>query len=359
MLMEKYRDGQRELHCVFVDLEKAYDRVPREELWCCMRKSGVAEKYVRVVQDMYERSRTVVRCAVGQTEEFKVEVGLHQGSALSPFLFAMVMDQLSEEVRQESPYTKMFADDIVICSESREQVEENLERWRFALERRGMKVSRSETEYMCVNEREGSGTVRLQGEEVKKSCVKDTVSPVLFRLIFHQSDHQPSSSNSILNIDSKTTAHVEAVFEGVFRISHFYNWTDSMQMTLVASSDNNGNTNITTVTKTLPVQFSVDVDISPVRELSVTYLDFSLEDKGQKPITVVYRVSNLGLKDLPVAVSFQMPSQTNLHDLHNHIITVSQNVTACNIVPPEKHADCPFKRCANFMNVISAHVKIQ
>ncbi|KAK3520329.1 hypothetical protein QTP70_021364 [Hemibagrus guttatus] len=78
------------------------------------------------------------------------------------------MDQLSEEVRQESPWTMMFADDIVICSESREQVEENLERWRFALERRGMKVSRSKTEYMCVNEREGSGTVRLQGEEVKK-----------------------------------------------------------------------------------------------------------------------------------------------------------------------------------------------
>ncbi|KAK3544091.1 hypothetical protein QTP86_001479 [Hemibagrus guttatus] len=142
-ILMKYRDGQRELHCVFVDLEKAYDRVPREELWYCMRKSGVAEKYVRVVQDMYERSRTVVRCAV-------------------------VMDQLSEEVRQESPWTMMFADDIVIYSESREQVEENLERWRFALERRGMKVSRSKTEYMCVNEREGSGTVRLQGEEVKK-----------------------------------------------------------------------------------------------------------------------------------------------------------------------------------------------
>ncbi|KAK3525841.1 hypothetical protein QTP70_010897 [Hemibagrus guttatus] len=153
---------------VLENLEKAYDRVPREELWYCMRKSGVAEKYVRVVQDMYERSRTVVRCAVGQTEQFKVEVGLHQGSALSPFLFAIVMDQLSEEVRQESPWTMMFADDIVICSESREQVEESLERWRFALERRGMKVSGSKTEYMCVNEREGSGTVRLQGEEVKK-----------------------------------------------------------------------------------------------------------------------------------------------------------------------------------------------
>ncbi|XP_053085746.1 integrin alpha-M isoform X2 [Pangasianodon hypophthalmus] len=285
------------------------------------------------------------------------------------------------------------------------------------------------------------------------SCVKDTVSSVLFRLNFHQSDHQPNSSNSILNIDSKTTAHVEvpfqincknrscvsdlqldfnflnstllvvdqasfiihvtllnkgddsfntsvvlfyppglslsifktiewnrrtlsscgdrddgalnkttcsislpvyrrdtrAVFEGVFRISHYYNWTDSMQMTLVASSDNNGNTSITTVTKTLPVQFSVDVAISPVPELCKTYLNLSLEDKGPKNITLVYKVSNLGLKDLPVAVSFRMPSQTNLHDLHNHTITVSQNVTACNIVPPEKHADCPFKWCANFM----------
>ncbi|KAK3566553.1 hypothetical protein QTP86_000616 [Hemibagrus guttatus] len=121
------------------DLEKAYYRVPKEELWYCMRKSGVAEKYV------FRLCRTVVRCAVGQTEEFKVEVGLHQGSALSPFLFAIVMDQLSEEVRQESPWTMMFADDIVICSESREQVEENLERWRFVLERRGMKDSMADS----------------------------------------------------------------------------------------------------------------------------------------------------------------------------------------------------------------------
>ncbi|KAK3530032.1 hypothetical protein QTP86_009955 [Hemibagrus guttatus] len=148
---------------VLENLEKAYDRVPREELWYCMRKSGVAEKYVRVVQDMYERSRTVVRCAVGQTEEFNVEVGLHQGSALSPFLFAIVMDQLSEEVRQESPWTMMFADDIVICSESREQVEENLERWRFALERRGMKVSRIQSNGEC-------------GKEVKKRVQAETVS---------------------------------------------------------------------------------------------------------------------------------------------------------------------------------------
>ena len=49
--MEKYREVQKELYCVFVDLEKAYDKVPREEVRYCMRKSGLAEKYVRIVQD--------------------------------------------------------------------------------------------------------------------------------------------------------------------------------------------------------------------------------------------------------------------------------------------------------------------
>ena len=89
MVMEKYREGQRELHCVFVDLEKAYDRLAREELWYCMRKSGIVEKYVLLVQDMYEGSETVVRCTVGTTESFKIKVGLHQRLALSPFLFAV------------------------------------------------------------------------------------------------------------------------------------------------------------------------------------------------------------------------------------------------------------------------------
>ena len=170
VLMEKYREGQKELHCVFVDLEKAYDKVPREEVWYCMRKSGLAEKYVRIVQDMYDGSTTAVRCAVGVTEGFEVKVGLHQGSALSPCLFAMMMDRMTDEIREEAPWTMMFADDIVICSESKEQVEEKLESWRYALERRGMKVNRRKTEYMCVNERQdnSSGSVKMQGEEVAK-----------------------------------------------------------------------------------------------------------------------------------------------------------------------------------------------
>ena len=128
------------------------------------------EKCVRIVQYMYDGSTTAVRCAVGVTEGFEVKVGLHQGSALSPCLFAMVMDRMTGEIREEAPWTMMFADDNVICSESKEHVEEKLESWRYALERRGMKVNRRKTKYMCVNERQdtGSGTVKMQEEEVAK-----------------------------------------------------------------------------------------------------------------------------------------------------------------------------------------------
>ena len=62
----------------------------------------MAEKYLRVVQDMYKDSLTAVQCAVGTTDGFRVAVGLHQGSTRSPFPFAMIMDMLTDDIRQEA-----------------------------------------------------------------------------------------------------------------------------------------------------------------------------------------------------------------------------------------------------------------
>ena len=107
-------------------------------------------------------------CAVGSTESIKVKVGLHQGSALSPFLFAVIMDRLMDEIRREPPWTMLFADDIVICEETREQVERRLECWRYPLEKREMKVDRSKTEYLCVNGGNDNKTVKIVDTKVPR-----------------------------------------------------------------------------------------------------------------------------------------------------------------------------------------------
>lgn len=89
---------------VFVDLEKACNMAPREEELCFMRKSGVAE--VRVLRDMNEDSVIAVRYAIRMADGFKVNVAVHQRSALRPFLFVVVMDKLIGGIRQE---------DFVVC----------------------------------------------------------------------------------------------------------------------------------------------------------------------------------------------------------------------------------------------------
>ena len=64
MLMEMYRGSQKKLHCVSVDLDKAYDRLLGEKLWLCMKESGVAEGILDWCRIKYKSIMTVVRCAI-------------------------------------------------------------------------------------------------------------------------------------------------------------------------------------------------------------------------------------------------------------------------------------------------------
>ncbi|XP_063590454.1 uncharacterized protein LOC134767383 [Penaeus indicus] len=131
--MEKHHEKQKVLHLAFIDLEKAYDRVPRQEVWRGLRERGVQEKYVRIVQECYKDVTTKVRSTVGTTDSFHVQVSLHQGSALSPLLFNIVFDVITENVREDPPWCILYADDIVLVTESRRTPERKLEEWRVAL----------------------------------------------------------------------------------------------------------------------------------------------------------------------------------------------------------------------------------
>ncbi|XP_071703873.1 uncharacterized protein [Rutidosis leptorrhynchoides] len=97
---------------------------------------------------MYEGSKSCVRTHVGNTEFFEIEVGLHQGSVLSPFLFALIIYELSRGIQENIPWCLIFADDIVLVSESKNELNSRLEQWREALEQNGLRISRQKMEYL-------------------------------------------------------------------------------------------------------------------------------------------------------------------------------------------------------------------
>ncbi|XP_039537968.1 integrin alpha-M-like isoform X2 [Pimephales promelas] len=120
-------------------------------------------------------------------------------------------------------------------------------------------------------------------------------------------------------------------FLAAFRMAKWdYDWSDRMEMLITANSDNNVN-NHTAVRKSVPVQYAVDLAISLAAEVSVTYLNFSLEDRGPKALNIVYKVENLGVKGLPVSLKLSLPCQTA------HVILTPQNFSM-----QEKSVPCGF-----------------
>ena len=96
-------------------------------MWEYLRLAETSEWYIRIIKDMYHGETTTASSAAGLTEEFKVGVGLYQGSALSLFIFAIIMDKLTEDIRKDAPWDMLFADDIVLSRQNCRGLEDDLE----------------------------------------------------------------------------------------------------------------------------------------------------------------------------------------------------------------------------------------
>ena len=97
---------------------------------------------------LYKGAETKVRVGSGLSEEFSVKVGLHQGSVLSPLLFAMVIDEVTENARKGWMKHILYADDLVLMGETMKELRENFEEWREAFESKGMRVNLGMTKLM-------------------------------------------------------------------------------------------------------------------------------------------------------------------------------------------------------------------
>jgi len=90
-MQEKFRAKGKKLYFGFMYMEKSFDRVPREVIRWAMCTFGVEEWLESAVMSTYAVAKTAERTVYDNGNCFEVKVGMHQGSALSPLLFVIIM----------------------------------------------------------------------------------------------------------------------------------------------------------------------------------------------------------------------------------------------------------------------------
>ena len=110
-----------------------------------MRKKGLPEVIVRAMMSICHGAKTKVQLGSELSEEFLVQVGVHQGSVLSPLLFAIALNVISENARGGLTIECLYADDFVLISESIENLKKKFLKWKEAFESKVLKVSLKKT----------------------------------------------------------------------------------------------------------------------------------------------------------------------------------------------------------------------
>ena len=150
-IIELYKAASKRLYCAFVDYKKAFDMVDRTALWAKLLDLGVDGKLMRVIVNLYQKAKAVVRVCGRLTDSFPCNIGVRQGESLSPLLFALFLrdlngyiatryegipslaDQLLEIAQDDdelelyiSLFILLYADDTIIMAESADELQRAL-----------------------------------------------------------------------------------------------------------------------------------------------------------------------------------------------------------------------------------------
>ena len=158
-IFKKSWEYGKNLFACFVDLEKAYDQVPRDKLWKVLQEYGVNGQLLRSIKSFYYRPEVCVWVNGKQSKPFHVGFGLRQGCVLSPLLFIVYMNW-TDKCSQANEWATignckisrlLFADDLVLLSSRESGHQRVLNSFADACNTAGMKISTAKTEVLHLS----------------------------------------------------------------------------------------------------------------------------------------------------------------------------------------------------------------
>ena len=177
-LSEKMIEKNKRMVVACVDLEKAYDRVGRDKLWKVLEEYGVKGRLLRAIRSLYKKSEGCVRVKDELSSWFPITQGVRQGCVMSPWLFNVFMDKIVREgmenfvggVKMSTTEVGvvLFADDVMLLTERKEDMEANLKELKKAMSNWGMKIHWGKTKVMMVSRKGEECKVCVDGEEIEQ-----------------------------------------------------------------------------------------------------------------------------------------------------------------------------------------------
>lgn len=156
-VIEKCAAVNKKMYVAFVDLEKAYDKVNRSELWKVLNEYGVQGRLLSAVKSMYDGSKACVRVNNVLSEWFEVKRGVRQGCVMSPWLFNIFMDKcVRMAIRGERGikigelllWLLLYADDAMLLAESVEELQSMLDCLEESTKSMDLKINVGKTKIM-------------------------------------------------------------------------------------------------------------------------------------------------------------------------------------------------------------------
>ena len=166
ILMEKSWEFNLKQYMAFLDLEKAFDRVPRSRMWAVLEREEykVPKSLLKAIKALYSTCESRVQ----EGSWFKVGCGVRQGSALSPLLFIIYMDRVVKDIAADNIETLSYADDVALVAESEELLQACVNEWCRQLEKYEMKMNVTKSEVMVLSRGEGSCNITATGGQKLK-----------------------------------------------------------------------------------------------------------------------------------------------------------------------------------------------
>lgn len=181
-IIEKKQPQNKNIFLAFIDLQKAFDTVPRGKVWKGLREKGINNKIIKVIQDLYKNNTNYIINNNMKSEGFKTEMGLRQGGGLSPTLFNVHMDGIIKKSEQEANklfigYRNLerveitagvFADDVVITAGSEKKLQENLKVWKEKMEEEGMEININKTKIMVIGDKDIKTNIEINNVKIEQ-----------------------------------------------------------------------------------------------------------------------------------------------------------------------------------------------